>query len=126
MNNNGKQARVLKIHSNDNVGVALVDLKQGDTIQELDLSFTLTENIPAKHKFSLTGFNEGENIIMYGVIVGKTTKPISKGSLITIQNVQHATGSWQLKHRDAKWLKPDVKQWEHKQFMGYHRADGSV
>jgi altronate hydrolase len=126
MKTNGKQTQALKIHTGDNVGVALVDLNKGDVIRDPGMFLTLIENIPAKHKFSLVEFKEGADIIMYGVIVGKAVQPVAKGSLISTQNVQHATGSWQLKQRNTSWLKPDVKPWQHKKFLGFHRADGSV
>ena len=116
------QTKILKIHNDDNVAVALTTLYKNETYNNV----TLQENIPAKHKFALKDFNEGDLIIMYGVLVGKATKHISIGELISTQNIQHATNSYSLKERHTNWHKPDVSKYQNKTFNGFHRADGSV
>jgi altronate hydrolase len=121
------QTKVLKIHPHDNVAVALTVLYKGEQANASSFSpVELKENIPAKHKFALTDFNEGDAIIMYGVLVGKATKFIPEGGLISTQNIQHASNSYRLKERRTSWHKPDVSKYQHKTFNGFHRADGSV
>lgn len=73
--------RILKIHPADNVLVALADLKAGEKVSYNGTSFTLTENIPAKHKFVQHALPPEGEIIMYGVLVGKATKPIEPEGL---------------------------------------------
>lgn len=119
--------KILKIHKDDNVAVALTVLYKGeqfnnDTVTNIELQ----ENIPAKHKFALQNFNTNDAIIMYGVLVGKATKPIEKGGLISTQNIQHAANSFSLKERHTNWHKPDVSKYKNKTFNGFHRTDGSV
>ena len=63
--------RVLKVHPKDNVLVALRDLAKGETISIRKGRLSLTENIPAKHKFFTQDMNAGDEVIMYGVLVGK-------------------------------------------------------
>ena len=121
------QLKILKIHKNDNVAVALTVLYKGerfnsDTVADVELQ----ENIPAKHKFALQNFNTGDLIMMYGVLVGKATQPIKKGGLISTQNIQHAANSFSLKERHTDWHKPDISKYQNKTFNGFHRADGSV
>lgn len=89
-------------------------------------TFTLIDNVAAKHKFSLHSLNPGDNIYMYGVLVGKANEAIPQGAPITIQNIQHATDEFRLGERKSEWNKPDVSRWANKTFMGYHRPDGSV
>ncbi|MGI8951688.1 MAG: UxaA family hydrolase [Chitinophagaceae bacterium] len=121
------QIKTLKIHSNDNVVVALTTLYKSEVVHTQNNSkIILEENIPAKHKFTIKDFQQGDEIIMYGVLVGRSTKFIKKGALITTQNIQHATNSYQLKDRKTQWHKPDISKWQSKTFMGYYRADGSV
>jgi len=120
------QTKTLKIHPKDNVAVALTVLYNGEEISSKDFSVVLTENIPAKHKFALQNFNEDDSIIMYGVLVGKATKPIQKGGLISTQNIQHASNSFSLKERHTNWHKPDVSKYQNKTFNGFHREDASV
>ena len=43
--------RILKIHPNDNVLVALQDLTKGETVIYDGHEYMLTDNIHAKHKF---------------------------------------------------------------------------
>lgn len=118
--------RTLRIHPLDNVDVALTNLQKGETVGSNGQAIELLENIPAKHKFAAKHFKEGEEIIMYGVLVGKAVHEIEKGALITTKNIQHAAGSYGLKERHTNWHKPDVSKWQTRTFNGYHRADGSV
>ena len=118
--------RVLKIHPSDNVLVALTDLRAGETISYNGTSTTLAENIPAKHKFVYQPLQPDSEIIMYGVLVGKATKPISAGCSINTQNVKHTASSFAGKTRKYTWRAPDVSRWKDKTFLGYHRADGQV
>ncbi len=121
------QTKILKIHKNDNVAVALTVLYKSEHVSDGDFSSVeLKENIPAKHKFALKDFNDGDAIIMYGVLVGKATKFIPQGGLISTQNIQHASNSYSLKERHNDWHKPDVSKYLNKTFNGFYRADGSV
>jgi altronate hydrolase len=121
-----KKDTFLRIHPKDNVLVALQDLAQGTLINFEDKEFTLTDHISAKHKFSLVDLQPGDQIFMYGVLVGKATTHIPVGGPISTQTVHHASGEFHLGERKLDWHKPDTTQFEGKTFMGYHRADGSV
>ena len=116
----------LKIHPSDNVAVALTDLKKGETVKNNGVVYELSDDIPAKHKFTLVDIPEDAGIIMYGVLVGKAVVPIPRGGLITTKNIKHATGSYSLRERKTSWHQPDIHGWQEKKFMGYHRDDGSV
>jgi altronate hydrolase len=118
--------KYLQIHPNDNAIVALQDLPKGSSIHVNGDTFSLLDNISAKHKFSLHPLNPGDNIYMYGVLVGKANEPIPQGAPITIKNIHHATEQFQLSERKINWQKPDVSRWMNKTFMGFHREDGFV
>ena len=62
--------QLIKIHPNDNVIVALTNLKKGTTITFEDTAYTLTEDIPAKHKIFMQDMKAGDKLVMYGVLVG--------------------------------------------------------
>ena len=85
--------RILKIHPADNVLVALTDLKAGEKISYNGSSATLAENIPVKHKLVLNALEAGSEIIMYGVLVGKTTQAIQAGSSVNTGNVKQGGSS---------------------------------
>ncbi|MDB4903125.1 MAG: Altronate dehydratase [Mucilaginibacter sp.] len=116
----------LRIHPKDNVLVALQDLEQGKLIEFNDQRFTLTDSIRAKHKFSMVDLQAGQEIYMYGVLVGKATQHIPQGGPISTQTVYHASAEFHLGERKLEWHKPDTSKFEGKTFMGYHREDGSV
>ena len=81
---------VLKIHPKDNVLVALQDLKKGDVISFEDIHYILQEDIPAKHKFFMQDMHFGDEIYMYGVLVGKAQFDIPQGSIMNTDNTKHA------------------------------------
>src|SRR6201996_8978830 len=116
----------LRIHPKDNVLVALQNLEQGAVVNFEGENFTLTDKIAAKHKFSLVELQPGDQIFMYGVLVGKATQHIPKGGPISTQTVSHASGEFHLGKRKLDWHQPDTSNFTGKTFMGYHRADGSV
>lgn len=117
---------LLKVHPDDNVIVALRNLEAGERVDWNGQAIELLENIPVKHKFSENGLREGEEVIMYGVLVGKATKNIFKGSRISRENVEHSAGSFRVGERQASWQPPDISRFEGRTFMGYHRPDGKV
>lgn len=118
--------KYLQIHPDDNILVALQDLPQGTSVQHNGKEFSLVERVAGKHKFTISDLAPGDEIYMYGVLVGKADKPIPQGAAITTENIHHATNDFTLGERKLHWKQPDVSQWKNKQFMGYHRADGSV
>jgi altronate hydrolase len=118
--------RFLKIHPADNVLVALTDLNKGETIHFNDLQITLEDYVPAKHKFTVKPFQPDDEILMYGIIVGKAIKPIPQGGVIGTHNVKHKASPFTSKNKSYSWTPPDVSKFERKTFMGYHRADGQV
>jgi altronate hydrolase len=122
----GMQSKVLKLDPRDNVLIALADLNQGDTVENSGQTYTLTSNVPAKHKFATEDLAVGAEVTMYGVLVGKAVKPIPKGSWISTGNVQHQSADFHEKSREFDWTPPDVSRWKQRTFLGYQRSDGQV
>ncbi|MFA6277771.1 MAG: altronate dehydratase family protein [Pedobacter sp.] len=118
--------RVLKIHKNDNVLVALNDLAKGDVIHFEEEDFILQEDIPAKHKFFMQTMKPGEEVIMYGVLVGKTQNEVLKGSRMSTANTHHAAEPFAYRNANYDWHAPDVDQFSNRSFLGYHRSNGEV
>ena len=118
--------RFLQIHPLDNVLVALQDMNLGEEILFDGKIFRLSTDVSAKHKFALISIKEEDEIYMYGVLVGRASKPIALGESITTQNMYHASSDFVLGKRKLNWLKPDVSDFKGKTFNGFHRADGSV
>jgi altronate hydrolase len=118
--------KILKVHPADNVVVALTDLQAGETVEYNGKTYTVTEPVAAKHKFAENLIAQDQQIIMYGVLVGKAQSDIQAGRMLTTANVKHAaSGFLEAQHHD-NWQKPDTSKWTGKTFMGFHREDGSV
>src|SRR5215211_6672209 len=117
---------LLKIHPQDNVLVALCDLKKGDSVQHNGTHFDLITNLAAKHKFATEDLAIGDRIIMYGFLVGKAVKQIRKGEAITTENICHDVAEFHEKTFDFNWAPPDVSKWSTRTFFGYRRSDGQV
>ena len=118
--------KILKIHPKDNVLVALTDLQAGEQVEYNGESILLKDTVPAKHKFAHHDLAQGEQIIMYGILVGKAVSAIPAGAALTTQNVKHQASSFGNKTENTGWQAPDVAKWRDKTFLGYHRPDGQV
>ncbi|KQS93969.1 altronate dehydratase family protein [Chryseobacterium sp. Leaf394] len=120
------QKKVLKVNPKDNVIVALMDLPAGESVHLDGTDYTILKDIKAKHKFAAVDFEDGDHILMYGVIVGKANQSISQGEVITTENVKHQSAKVVGKTDTLGWTPPNVDKWKDRTFMGYHREDGQV
>lgn len=118
--------KLTKVHPQDNVLVALTDLKEGEIVEYEGQAYTIIGSIAAKHKFVINDIQPGDEIIMYGVLVGKAILFIPRGAAITVANIKHAAKSFAVGHRKMFWSKPVVSRFANEKFMGFHRADGKV
>ncbi|GAA4730561.1 UxaA family hydrolase [Flavisolibacter ginsenosidimutans] len=116
----------LQIHPNDNVLVALQDLLAGTTVITKSREVILQQPIGAKHKFFVNDMKAGDEVIMYGTLVGKVQVPVSKGELMTTANTKHAAESYAYKGFQHRWQQPDVSKFKARTFNGYKRSDGRV
>jgi altronate hydrolase len=118
--------KILKVHPNDNVLVALTDLFAGEEIIFEGITYYLRDNVAAKHKFVTQDLAEGDQIFMYGVLVGKAQQAIPIGSVITTANIKHAATGFHTSEVHKGWSIPDVSLWKDRTFEGFHRSDGQV
>lgn len=120
------RATTLHVHPRDNVRVALVNLPAETAVQHDQRAVLLVEPVARKHKFTLESLAVGDEVIMYGVVVGHATKPIPVGGAITTSNVAHATDTAAVLKRNIHWSPPDVSAFGQRTFEGFHRPDGKV
>lgn len=118
--------RVLQLDSRDNVLIALADLAAGVRIEFGGQVYTLPKAVSAKHKFATRALAPGDNLIMYGALVGRAVKPIAGGELLTTANIQHKAAAFGEQEHDFHWTPPDVSHWSQQTFLGYNRADGQT
>jgi len=85
---------ILMHEPEDDVGVAVVDLKAGTEARAVTLegryigTVKVTEDIPLGHKVAMRDISEGEEVIKYGRPIGRATKSIAKGSHVHIHNIK--------------------------------------
>lgn len=107
-------AQVLKLHADDNVGIALTDLQFGEG--------GAIEIIPRGHKIALRLIVKGEFIRKYGQIIGIATVEVPSGAHVHTQNL--GIGDYQSINTDQVVV-PLVKSAGIKDtFLGFPRADG--
>ena len=75
----------------DNVVTCVRDVKAGEVVhyrsKNEDLEILAKEAIPFSHKISLTDLEEGQEVIKYGELIGKTTRKINAGCLVEHNNI---------------------------------------
>ena len=119
--------RVLQIHPDDDVLVALNDLNAGEMVAYSTGHLSLLTPVRAKHKVALRDLATGDPITMYGVLVGRAACPIRRGESLSTENVRHAAAAVDLSAAARRhWTTPDVSRFAGRTFDGYHRADGRV
>ena len=118
--------KLVKVHPNDNVLVALTNLSKGEVVNYQGEEFVLQDDVPAKHKFVTTDIQAGDVVEMYGVMVGKAQADIPKGGIISTGNLKHAAEPFFYRKTDFSWTAPDVSKFSNKTFNGYHRSNGDV
>lgn len=118
--------KLVIISSEDNVAIALTEIKKGETLNVFDKNIKAAEDIPVKHKLALKTFNVGDIIYMYGVPVAEVVQPIAIGGLLSVMNVKHLAASYSYNNSNYKNIPPDVSGLESLTFDGFHREDGQV
>src|SRR5688572_4841973 len=108
--------KVLKINPDDNVIVALQDLTKGEKISYNGKIHELVDDIPAKHKFFENDMNQGDEVIMYGVLVGRAQSFIPSGCIMTTSNVKHAADPYDYRGSSYSWKAPDVSKFKNRTF----------
>ncbi len=117
---------LLKIHPSDSILVALRNLRAGEKVEYSGKEYILKEDIPSKHKFYMEDAPAGTDIIMYGVLVGKTETAVTAGSRVSVENLKHASGKYDYRNTKYNWTPPDIERFRDLRFNGYYRQDGRV
>ena len=112
----------IRIHPDDNVAVALEDLRKGETLTLDTVSVTAIEDIARGHKIALRDIKEGEPVVKYGNPIGLAKADIPAGAWAHVHNVRTGLSESADYTYDHKvYDKPKVSP---RTFMGYRRPDG--
>src|SRR5450432_365168 len=126
MNTIIQRKQVLQIHPKDNVLVALQNLAKGSLIFFEKNEYVLQDDIGAKQKFFIKDMHPADEVIMYGVLVGKAQVIIPKGGLMSTANVKHAAEPYAYRKSNYQWHAPDVSKFKDRTFNGYKRSNGKT
>ena len=81
--------QLISLHPNDNVAVALCDLKAGQVVTLSDgRALTLLEDIDFGHKVAVQAIDKGEKVLKYGLPIGSATRDIEAGEHVHVQNMK--------------------------------------
>ena len=78
----------------DSVGVAVTEIKAGETVEgwvmgdDSTISLVAKSDIPLGHKIALSDIAAGSSVMKYHVPIGKVAAPISKGEHVHIHNLK--------------------------------------
>ena len=114
--------KLIRIHPDDNVAVALRDLKAGEQLSADGLCVTAAEDIARGHKIALREIAEGEAVVKYGNPIGLARADIPAGAWVHVHNVRTAlseSAAYEYCHKS--YPLPTVTP---RTFRGYRRPDG--
>ena len=120
-----ERPRTVRLHARDNVAVVLNDggLPAGTALPDGPV---LRERVPQAHKVALTDLAPGDEVIRYGVAIGRAARAIPAGSwvherLLTMPDARPLVGL-----PIATAVPRPMPPLEGYTFEGYRNADGSV
>jgi altronate hydrolase len=79
--------KILILDPRDNIAVCLVDLNQGDVIEQDDISIKVLNKIPRGHKIASRPIEKNDGIIKYGERMGHAVAPIAVGEHVHVHNI---------------------------------------
>ena len=83
-------SKAILLNTKDAVATALTDLKKGERVSvSLDdraVDVVLLVNIPFGHKYALRDIAKGEEILKYGMPIGKALNDIPAGDWVHVHN----------------------------------------
>lgn len=80
--------RILVLHPNDNVAVALTDLSCGEKLWVNEHYITLLSHIPFGHKIALMHIMPGEHVLKYGLPIGIAISDIQEAEWVHYHNLK--------------------------------------
>ena len=114
--------KLIQIHPNDNVAVALEDIRKGEEFLVSGTLVKASEDIGRGHKIALQAIGAGQPIIKYGNPIGLAKETIEKGSWVHVHNVRTGLSeSVSYVYRHQIFPPPKIAP---RTFLGYRREDG--
>ena len=116
------RSRLLTLHSQDNIAVALADIPGGDV--DDSTSVKILQSVKQGHKIAIAEIPAGQNVIRYGQTIGQATADIAVGEHVHVHNLGMGEHTQNYAHAsEARSLEAASDE---RTFNGYHRVDGRV
>ncbi|HEY2783316.1 MAG TPA: UxaA family hydrolase [Steroidobacteraceae bacterium] len=80
--------RLLLLSEQDNVVVALVNLKQGDVVCIDGHEVSMRAGAPLGFKIARNGLAAGDKVFKYGAAIGSATAAIARGDVVHLHNMK--------------------------------------
>jgi altronate hydrolase len=117
--------RVVRIHPDDTVGVAVAPLGAGESFTVDGVTLTATAPVPAGHKVALVPIANDDIVIKYGFRIGSATADIAAGEWIHSHNLAtQLSGTMEYAYHPFRHAKEDHP--ETPTFLGLRRENGRV
>lgn len=118
-------AQILQMNPNDNIAIAITDIKAGDQLMIFGKKIYSLQDVPPGHKIAVRHICAGEQVLKYGYPIGAALYDISPGAWVHTHNLKtELMGLIDYQYKPIKNIL--VPQEPKHKFMGYRRADGSV
>ena len=129
MNSESAFSPCLRLHDDDNIVVARVEVPAGTSIPDgangdTPTGFTASESIGLGHKVASRPIAVGEPIRKYGQVIGYSTEPIATGEWVHVHNVE--PGDLDLDYAFSADVPAPPDPITDRTFQGYRRADGKA
>ncbi len=115
--------KYVKIHTKDNVAIAVTDIKAGTVIED---GLAANQDIPQAHKIALCDIPKGREVVRYGVSLGCAKQDIKKGDWIN-EHMIHLPQSPSVEHMEYGTNIVETKDLPvppRDTWMGYRNANG--
>ena len=116
--------KVIKIHPDDNVCVALKPLKSGDLITVDTKQLVLSEDIKKGHKIALSDIKSDSVVTKYGSIIGYAKCDVKSGEWVHTHNMR--TGLNEKSEYSYNYKSFPISKRAPETFLGFKRNDGKV
>ncbi len=118
--------KILVINKQDNVAVALAEIKKGEILTGAE-GLRLLRTIPSGHKLALRDIAAGEQVIKYGYPIGFAVRQIAAGEHVHSHNLHSGLeGPLEYRYKPAPVAAVSVEQDPPLKIPAYKRQNGKI
>lgn len=92
---------VICLAGDDNVGVVTTDVRPGIDLRINDRQLLVKDPIPFGHKIALMRLAKGDEVIKFGVPIGRASTAIEVGEHVHVHNIESAYINNAVDHYEA-------------------------